>query len=308
MKSYEIRKVLVAVDFSEVSINALNTAISLCRKHQASLILIHVIENTRFLYTAAGGLAAVALLPELMRTAEERLGDLAIQIRSSQKLNVSQCVRTGHPAEAICQEAFRSEVDLVVVGSHGTSSVRQLIIGSTAYFVVKSSPAPVLTVPGSGVWTEFAKILFPVRADSFAYEKYDFVYPIIRKESASVLLTGILDKASSVGHCQIESIIRDLHARCVADSLMCDVKVYECKHMATQVLDIANHEKPDLVVITTTISSTIWDFFTVAYPAQIVSHATVPVLSIRPHVEVDAQIKAAQYIDDRLVTPSIAFG
>ena len=78
--------------------------------------------------------------------------------------------------------------------------------------------------------------------------------------------------------------------------------------MATQVLDIANHEKPDLIVITTTTNSTIWDLFTVAYPADVVNHASVPVLSIRPVVEVHAQVKAAKYIDDRLISPNIAFG
>lgn len=308
MNRFEIKKILVAIDFSDVSINALSTAVSLCKKHQGSLTLVHVIENTRFLYTVAGGLAAISLLPELTRTAEERLGDLATQIRNSQKLQVTQRVLTGHPAEAVCQEAFRSDSDLVVIGSHGTGNLKQLIVGSTAYFIVKSCPVPVLTVPGLDPWFDFRKILFPVRVDSFSYEKYEFARPIIQKEGASILLTGIIDTSNPNSHYQIQNTMQDLQNQCLKDNVICDIRFYECKNMASQVLDIASHENPDLIVITTTNSSNIWDLFTVAYSAEILNHANVPVLSIRPTAEVNAQVKAVQYIDDRLVTPNIAFG
>ncbi len=308
MKEYSIERVLVAVDFSHVSINALQTATALCRKHDATLTLVHVIENTRFLYSPVGGLTAVSLLPELTRAAEERLGVLATQVRHSQRLRVSLRILTGHPAEAICQEAFRSESDLVVIGSHGASSINQLLVGSTAYLIAKSSPVPVLTVPANDRRIDFRKILFPVRAQSFSDERYDFVRPIIQREQASVLLTGMIDQSSETDQDEIEETIQGLHEKYKSDNISCDVKYYACESVVERVLDIANEEKPDLIVITTTTSTNGWDFFAVAYPDEVINQTGVPVLSIRPTDEVNAQVKAAQAFDDWLDVPRIAFG
>ena len=46
METYKIKKVLVPIDFSTVSLNALETAIAICKRQLATLTLIHVVENT----------------------------------------------------------------------------------------------------------------------------------------------------------------------------------------------------------------------------------------------------------------------
>src|SRR5690349_14972783 len=133
MKDYSIKKVLAPIDFSNISINALETAVAISKKHQASLTITHVLENSHFLYTTGGGLSAIALLPELLRTANERLAEIANRIRDEHQISIRYLVISGNAAEGICQQAWSDEVDLVVIGSHGSSNLRELLIGSTAY-------------------------------------------------------------------------------------------------------------------------------------------------------------------------------
>lgn len=308
MTNYELKNLLAPIDFSPVSFNALNTAISISVKHGASLNIIHVLENTRFLYTAAGGLSAIALLPELLRTANEKLNEIASKIRKEHNINVRYGVLTGNPAEAICQEASRDHADLVVLGSHGTSNLKEVLIGSTAYTVVRSSSAPVLSVPDDNSWLDFRKILFPIRTHSNSFEKYEFVRPIIKKEGSSVFLAAIVDKNDPNSHFQVENTTEDIYNKLVAEEVICGVQFYECKNQARQVLEIANSEKPDLIVITSTIGRSIWDFFLVPYPQDIVNHSRFPVLSIRPSIEVKAQLKAVKFVDDHFLKPTVSFG
>jgi nucleotide-binding universal stress UspA family protein len=55
MDSYIINKVLVPIDFSPVSLNALETAIAICKRQLATLTLIHVVENTYVLFPPEAG-------------------------------------------------------------------------------------------------------------------------------------------------------------------------------------------------------------------------------------------------------------
>jgi nucleotide-binding universal stress UspA family protein len=306
MKDYIVRKILAPIDFSEISINALHTAISIAKKHNASLTIIHVMENTRFLYTAAGGLSAIALLPELLRTANEKLSEIANSIRDKDHISIRHAVLSGNAAEGICQEAWRDDVDLVVLGSHGTSNIREVLIGSTAYFVVKSCPVPVLTIPSDNHWSDFRRILFPVRANSHSYEKLEFIRPIIHKEGSSVLLAGIIDKNEPTSHLNVELTVSDIHKQMTSEDITCGVQFFECKNLAQQVLEIADHEKPDLIVISTTIQTNLWDIFSVSFSQNIVNHSHFPVLSIRPRLEIEAQLRAVEYVDERLGTTSLA--
>jgi len=307
MRDYVIKKILAAVDFSEVSLNALETAVAIATKHEASLTIIHVMENTRFLYTPAGGLSAIALLPELLRTANEKLSEISTKIREQHNIHIRQAVLSGNAAEGICQEAWHDEVDLVVMGSHGSNNIKELLIGTTAYFVVKSCPAPVLTVPAGNRWLSFRKILFPVRPDPHSYEKYEFIKPIIQKEGSSVMLAGIIDKSDAQSHLNVERTVVDIYNMLKNDNVVCGAGFHECKNMARQVLEIAEQEKPELIFITTTITTNIWDMFSLPFSQDVVNHSHFPVLSVRPKPEVDAQLRAVEYVDERLGSPSLVF-
>jgi nucleotide-binding universal stress UspA family protein len=284
MEAYEIKKILVPVDFSPVSLNALETAIAICKRQHAILTVIHVVENTYVLFPPEAGNAAGTILPELLKSANESLNDLAKKLRTENDLVVNHIVQSGNPADEICRWAHHKEIDLIVMGTHGVSGLREFFMGSNAYRVVKNSPCPVITIPGDNQWLDFKKILFPIRLVHNALEKYDIVRPIIRKNGSSLLISGIVKRTNPTGLSEMKTIVESVKKKLSEDDVICGSEVHFCDNVAKQVIEISETEKPDLIVITATLDTSLKDFFLGPYTQDIVNHAKYPVLSIRPEI------------------------
>jgi len=284
MKAYEIKKVLVPIDFSPVSFNALETAVAICKRQHAILTLIHVIENTYVLFPPEAGNAVSTILPELIKNANNNLSNLARKLRTENDLVVHQIVQSGNPADEVCRWAHHKKIDLIVAGTHGVSGLREFFMGSNAYRIVKNSPCPTLTVPGINQWLDFKKILFPIRLVHNALEKYDIVRPIIRKNGSSLLIAGIVKNNNPTGLTEMKSIVESVKQKLNEDNVICGSEVHFCENVARQVIDLSEIEKPDLIVITATLDTSLKDFFLGPYTQDIVNHAKYPVLSIRPDI------------------------
>ncbi|MDH4091215.1 MAG: universal stress protein [Cyclobacteriaceae bacterium] len=287
MEKYEIRRVLVPVDFSQVAVNALETAVAICKRQLTTLTLIHVVENTFRLVPPEAGATVANILPGLVKKANESLNELAKRIRTKHDLVVNHVVQSGNPADEICGWAHQKEVDLIVMGTHGSSGLREFFIGSNAYRVVKNAPCPVMTIPGTRTWIDFKNILFPIRMVPNALDKYEVIRPIVRKNSSSLLIAGIVKENDASGFDKMKELVDTVSRKIDEDQVSCRSKVLYSEDVARQVLAVSEVEKPDLIVITATLDSSLKDFFLGPYTQDIVNHARFPVLSIRPQAPIE---------------------
>jgi nucleotide-binding universal stress UspA family protein len=282
----------VPIDFSDVAANALKTAVAIAERQLTTITLIHVVENTYHLVPSEAGSAMggtlATILPELMKVAHENLNDLAREVRTNHDLVVDHVVQTGNPADEICRWAHQKSNDLIVMGTHGASGVREFFMGSNAYRVVKNSPCPVMTIPGTNTWLDFKKILFPIRMIPNALEKYDVIRPIIRKNGSSLLVMGVIRKNEDSEMTEMTELVDTIQKQLNDDQVICRREIVSTEHIARQVLQVSKEEKPDLIVITATLDASLRDFFLGPYTQDIVNHARFPVLSIRPRLSVNA--------------------
>ncbi|HUI64134.1 MAG TPA: universal stress protein [Bacteroidota bacterium] len=141
-----IRSILVPIDFSVHSKNALKYAIPIAEKFRAALHLIYVVEPT--IYPADLGFGQVVLPgveDELREKGAEELKSL-IDKEIAGRVEASSAVRTGNPHQEILREAEERAVDMIVVATHGHSGVEHMLFGSTADRIVRNAKCPVLTV------------------------------------------------------------------------------------------------------------------------------------------------------------------
>jgi nucleotide-binding universal stress UspA family protein len=141
---FQPRHILVPTDFSDHSNYALQVAIDLARQHGATLTLLHVAETLGPEYLTYGE-AVSQLQPDSYR---QRLMDELRRtlLPPAAGVPVEYLLAEGEPAVEIGRAARDHSCDLIVLGSHGRTGVRRLLMGSVAEHVVRYAACPVLTV------------------------------------------------------------------------------------------------------------------------------------------------------------------
>jgi nucleotide-binding universal stress UspA family protein len=137
-------RVLCAVDFSPVSLQALALAESLAGETGARLCVMHVLEPVSVFEPVAAGSAEAAVSADLRRDARQRLEAL-ISGDTRAFTDAAEVVAAGKPYREILREASDQRSDLIVIGAHG-GRLGLPAFGSTTNHVVREATCPVLTV------------------------------------------------------------------------------------------------------------------------------------------------------------------
>jgi nucleotide-binding universal stress UspA family protein len=146
--AHQIRKILVAEDFSDSSRHALEHAEMIAAKFGAAIDLVHVVQDTSAVSSPAGLVVTPGLLgrEEAMEVeARAQLENEADELRS-RGLTVKPMVLTGDPLDCVIQAAKKGKADLLVVGTHGRTGIAHLLMGSVAESILRHAPCPVLCV------------------------------------------------------------------------------------------------------------------------------------------------------------------
>ena len=132
------KTVVVPVDFSMASADALKTALQLVAQPQ-NLHVIHVTEPP-VAFIDLGGWAAANTVSQLKPAGEE----LARFLCERGAAEVTQVVREGDPGLLIADYADECHADLIVMPSHGYHGVKRLLLGSVAERVLRHAKCPIL--------------------------------------------------------------------------------------------------------------------------------------------------------------------
>ena len=146
--SIEVRRILVPVDFSEHTPRLLEWAVHLAREHSSEILLLHAYHLPVEFQQLEGAYLPPDFWSSVKAGAEAQLEDLALQVRG-QGVGVETVAIEGYAASVIVEEAELRSADLIVIGTHGLSGLKHLLLGSTAERVVQKAACPVLTVKSS---------------------------------------------------------------------------------------------------------------------------------------------------------------
>ena len=140
-------RILVGIDGSEVSLQALEQAVDLARQLGSEITVVSVIDEMKMPFSAEFGLWARESHDNLSRKVLESLNSAILKIREIHPdMKIEARIEEGRPAKKITEIADNEGFDLIVIGRRGNGLVDHLIMGSVSSEVVSTSHSPVLIV------------------------------------------------------------------------------------------------------------------------------------------------------------------
>lgn len=270
---YEINKILVPVDLSEASLNALETAAEIAKRKMASLHILNVFDNSLEFHAANEGRTLVSTNSKNILTA------LVNSIHRSHGISPQIHFEKGVVSQLILKTASAGDFDLIIVGTHGESGYRNRHIGSTAYIVVKYSDCPVLLIPPTKRITLFKRVFFPIRPMKDALFAYDILCHFL-SAGAKLEIAGLAHESKEKTKV-LDSLVNEIHDKISMDKISTHTSWLLGNSIAENISEAIIQSKSDLLVITSALDITTKPFFVGPHTQNIINVTRIPTLCIK---------------------------
>ncbi len=275
-----MKNILVPVDFSKDSINALDHAISIANREKANIRIIHVRKNKNYdtPFIIKGG------DKEYGKTVNDFCSDLVTKYKPKYKGHgyFDFIIRIGKIYNVIAEQAEIDQAYLIVMGTHGVSGFEEHWVGSNAYKVVCKAPCPVLTIRSGYKKKKINRIVLPIDARSETRMKVPYI-----ADMASVLKAEV--NVVSVRTTERSDIVKRLnnYVTQTVDFLeKRGIKVTKGDLKGNNIAEItytyAVHQDAGLIAIVSNERGAPLSIPISSTAQHMVNHSPVPVLSIHP--------------------------
>jgi len=286
-----LKRILIATDFSPASERALWHGLAIARRFGASVDVVHIVDSLGFRMTGTDVVAqAVELAQRDLKKLEAGL------VRSGPLDGIPHRMLVEKESREVWEALYRlireNDIDVVILGTHGRTGLKKLILGSVAEEVFRHSPCPVLTVgpcvaPELIVTNPPRHILFPTDLSPESLHALPFAIEAGRKCGAELTLMHVLPAISGEARGDRERVFEVMRSR--LESLVPDdaglvrnpMCVVEEGYFPAVILNFVNAHQIDLIVLGLRspepyVNRLVWQH---AY--DIVCQARSPVLTLR---------------------------
>ncbi len=194
-----LSKILVPVDFSECSINALEYALHLSDFIGGQICVLHAY-HVPYAFPEAGSAISGDLLRNIELNVDEEFDALKMRFAKYDSKFCAFKKVASFGIDAINEELKNDVYDLIVMGTKGSSGLSEIIIGSVAANVIEEAKAPVICIPENSVFKPIKNIVFACDYEEVNEPKeIESLKFIANKFHAKIHLVNVKEK-SKAGH------------------------------------------------------------------------------------------------------------
>lgn len=274
-----MKKILVPTDFSTQAYNALKVAACIAKKSENSeILLLHILDLPQ---QGTDSIQKGTPAPEVMffkNAAEQKLQELALSPIFAD-IKVSTSLILDRTAYGVTKTAETNDVDLIVMGSHGASGVKEYFVGSNTQKVVRTSDVPVLVIKGNGDDFKVHDLVF---ASDFTDNMKESFKKILRlhKMFNTKLHLLMVNTPNSFKPTYVAEEILDEFLKDITDTEY-DLSIYNDLTVEKGVLNYAKKVDSDLITIATHGRTGLSHFFNGSISEDLVNHSPISVLTLK---------------------------
>jgi nucleotide-binding universal stress UspA family protein len=284
-----LKNILYLTDFSRSAEPACGVARGIAKKFESKVFAAHVLEPDEYQFVPQQGRVATTVGVE--EAARKKLDQLAEKMEG---IPHEVVIGRGTVWNSAAELIKTHEIDLLVVGTHGRTGLRRLLMGSVAEEILRQAPCPVITVgPGAakcmGDELEFKNVLFATDFGPEAHAALPYALSIAQEFQAELTIVHVhkiplepLD-SPAVLVAEAEKAIGALIPESAKDWCKPEYAV-AFGEPGTEILKIARQRRADLIVLGVKRKEDNLGVATRVSPAtvhKIVCEAPCPVLTVR---------------------------
>lgn len=273
-----MKKILVPTDFSNEAENALKVAAQLAEKHNSELILLHMLDLPLVQLNAG---SAPADLPEavyFMKLAHKQFEDLMAK-PYLENITVTETVDFHDINTGILEVSKQHDIDLIVMGSHGATGLKEMFIGSNAEKLVRTSDIPVLVIKNEHKKFNVEEFVFASDFENDNHETYKQAVKLAEAFDAKIHLLMVNTVANFRTTASAKVKIQEFIAG--TNFTNYSTNIYNDETVEKGILNFSHIIDADLIGISTHGRQGIAHFVNGSLSEDIVNHANRPVITFK---------------------------
>ncbi len=281
MKTSE-NKILIPVDFGEQSLIAIDQSYNIARMVNAEIYLLHVITENNALWSLFSGKEQSDIEEKL----KIKLANFANHIEEKSGIKVIPLVEKGKLIETIIKTAERLKVKFLIVGTTGSSDIKQKIIGSNALRLIREATFPVITIKGKHHRKGCKNIVLPLDLTKETREKVNYAihfakyfHSLVHAVTVNTTSDSYIMNRLKLQLEQVSSYIKNNGVECTQTFINSESGNDK---ICAALLDFSHRVEADLIIIMTQQETEVIKYFVGSLAKEIIHNSDIPVMSIVP--------------------------
>ncbi len=275
-----MKNVIVGIDFSPCSLNAMKHAVSLAVNLKASLTLLFVISPDEKLVIEASAKDK----SDIITFAEKKLTELVEGCKKylPKDTKVQYKIRMGKPSREINTEARTQGNAITVLGTHGCTGFEEFFMGSSAFKTVSGSSNPVLTIrEGINISRDLTDILLPIDDSLETLQKLKVATTLAKAFQAKIHLMGFHSGNYPEIKRIIDAYIQKASLYLNENNVRFEVIDVDTSNKVGSVIQIAKERNINLIVVMKEVESAGENLFILTqFSEKLVNRSPIPILTI----------------------------
>lgn len=270
-----MKKIIVPVDFSPQSEYALKTAASLARKHDAEILVVHMLELNLGLNSTPEAVNQEYTV-FLIKTAERRLNEFLVR-PYLKGVKVTPIIKHYKVFSELNEIAKKHGADMVVMGSNGSDGLKEIFVGSNAEKVVRHSYVPVLVVKNEYSDFKIDRLVFASDFELKGLKAFEKIRAFAELVSAKLDLVYINTPYGDF--LSTDDAYERINKFLAEANLVDQVEIYNDYSVEMGILNYSKANAADAIAISTHGRKGLSHFFNGSIGEDVTNHAKIPVVT-----------------------------
>ncbi|OZV68026.1 universal stress protein [Winogradskyella aurantia] len=276
-----MKRIIVPIDFSEHSEYALEAAANLAQKYGSELIVLHMLELSNAILTSNGeSINEEAVF--YLKLAEQKF-DAFLDKPYLEGIKITPIVKHFKVFSEVNDVANELNANLIVMGSHGVSGVKEVLVGSNTEKVVRHSDIPVLVIKHNPILLDFENAVFASDFSDEAITPYINAKVTFKKLGAQMHLVYVNSPDGNFrSSAEIDKKVSLFLKKADGDlDNLSNVHIVSDYSIEKGILNFANMIGADLIAVATHGRKGLAHFFEGSISEDIANHSTLPVMTFK---------------------------